>query len=295
MASISLGRYMPYKSFLHRLDARIKLFSMIILMVAVFFKFSSVGMNFIVYGIIALLILIFMLIAHLRVRDLFRQLKAIWFMVIFLLIMNLFTYRAPNDTILFSFWGLDIYQGPIIQTAYIFLRLVLMISITMVLTATTRPLDLTYAFEWYMYPLKIIRFPVHEVAMTISITLRFIPTLLEETGRIMKAQSSRGVDFKHGKLKEKLRAVVALVVPLFVSAFQRSADLANAMEARGYDPQGKRTRYRLLKWTWSDSLALIFMLIILGGVITVKVLNFDFSPALISLYQIVANWIRSLF
>ena len=97
-----------------------------------------------------------------------------------------------------------------------------MISLTMVLTATTKPMDLTYAFEWYMTPLKVIRFPVHEIAMTISIALRFIPTLLDETDRIMKAQSSRGVDFKHGKISSRLKAIVSLIIPLFISSFKRS-------------------------------------------------------------------------
>lgn len=292
MANISLGRYTPYNSPIHRLDVRIKLFGMLLLMIAVFFRFASVGMNFIVYGMIAIFVLILMALARIRVLQLFKQLKAIWFMVLFLFIMNLITYRTPDDRILFSLWGLDIYLGPIIQTAYIFVRLVLMLAITMVLTATTRPLDLTYAFEWYLYPLKWIRFPVHEVAMTISITLRFIPTLLDETGRIMKAQASRGVDFKHGKFKEKIRAIVSLIVPLFVSAFLRSSDLANAMEARGYDPQGKRTRYRVLKWHFNDLFALIFALAFFIGVILLKVYGLDFAPAVGDFFQMIGGYLK---
>jgi energy-coupling factor transport system permease protein len=140
-----------------------------------------------------------------------------------------------------------------------------MIALTLIITASTRPLDLTYAIEWYLTPWKIIRFPSHEVAMTMSIALRFIPTLLEETYRIMKAQASRGVDFVHGKLKEKLRAIVSLIVPLFISAFQRSEELANAMEARGYDPSATRTRYRELTWHRRDFVALVMMLVYLGG------------------------------
>lgn len=162
--------------------------------------------------------------------------------------------------------------GPIIQTFYIFFRLVLLLALTMVLTGTTRPLDLTYALEWYMHPLKVIRFPVHEIAMTISLALRFIPTLLDETGRIMKAQESRGVDYKKGKIKEKLRAIVSLIVPLFISAFQRSDDLTNAMEARGYNPQGVRSRYRVLKWRGADTIALICVLLVLGGFIAIRVI-----------------------
>ncbi|MCH4235802.1 MAG: energy-coupling factor transporter transmembrane protein EcfT, partial [Bacilli bacterium] len=253
MQNITLGRYIPFNSFIHRADPRLKLFSVIMIMVMVFFRFSSTEMNFIMYGILGLLILVLMLIAHIRIRSLFRQLKALWMMMIILLIINIFTFRTAGDKVWFTLFNYSFYYAPFIQTAYIFLRLVLMIALTMVLTGTTRPLDLTYALEWYMYPLKFIHFPVHEVAMTISIALRFIPTLLDETGRIMKAQESRGVDFKKGKIKERLRAIVALIIPLFISAFQRSDDLANAMEARGYNPSAKRTRYRILKWRLADT------------------------------------------
>ena len=117
-----------------------------------------------------------------------------------------------------------------------------MIALTMVLTSTTKPMDLTYAIEWYLTPLKLVKFPSHIVAMTLSIALRFIPTLLDETHRIMKAQASRGVDFDHGGLIKRLSAIVSLIIPLFVSAIGRSEELSNAMEARGYDPYGKRSR-----------------------------------------------------
>ena len=120
-----------------------------------------------------------------------------------------------------------------------------MLGLTLVLTATTKPLELTNALEWFMKPLKVIKFPVHEIAMTISLALRFIPTLLEETDRIMKAQASRGVDFQNGKFSEKFRAIISLIVPLFISALQRSEELANAMEARGYDPSAERTKFRV--------------------------------------------------
>ena len=149
-----------------------------------------------------------------------------------------------------------------------------MVSLTLILTSTTKPMDLTYGLEWLMTPLKVLHFPVHEVAMTISLALRFIPTLLDETDRIMKAQASRGVDFQEGKLSEKIRAIVSLIVPLFISAFQRSDELANAMEARGYDPSKKRTRYRLLKWKTRDTLSMIFILVIFGATLALSILGF---------------------
>jgi energy-coupling factor transport system permease protein len=196
-------------------------------------------------------------------------------MMVFLLVIIIFTFQRCGGNIWFTIGTFAIRDIAIYQTLYIFLRLVLMIALTTVLTASTKPLDLTYAIEWYMAPLKYVRFPVHEIAMTISIALRFIPTLLDETGRIMRAQESRGVDFKGGKLKEKLRAIVALIVPLFVSALQRSDELANAMIARGYDPRAKRTRYRILRFTWRDTVVLISSLVILTGVILLLVYRID--------------------
>lgn len=291
MQNITLGRYIPFNSPIHRADPRFKLFATILFMCLVFIKFTSTPMNFIMYLLLGLIIFVLMMIARVKISSLFRQLKALWIMMIILLIINIFTYRTTDDQIWFYLFSYPIYYGPFIQTFYIFARLVLMIALTMVLTGTTRPLDLTYALEWYMAPLKIIHFPVHEVAMTISIALRFIPTLLDETGRIMKAQESRGVDFRHGKIKERLRAIVALIIPLFISAFQRSDELANAMEARGYDPQAKRTRYRILHWHAGDTLAFIGSLLVLSGFIYLSVARVDFWVFLLKFFV----WVGGLF
>jgi len=274
MNNLALGRYIPYNSAIHRLDPRLKLFALIVLMVGIFLKFANVAMNFIMYGIIFMFIAGLMLVSHIRFRSLFKQLKALWIMITFLLIIN--TIVPNSGPVAFSIGSWNIYWNAIFQTLYIVIRLILMIAVTMVLTSTTRPLDLTYAIEWYLLPLKVIRFPTHEIAMTISIALRFIPTLLDETFRIMKAQASRGVDFVSGKLSEKIRAIVSLIVPLFISAFQRSEELANAMEARGYNPSGKRTRYRVMKWKWADTFGLSLSVIFLGGIITLVVMKVDF-------------------
>ena len=259
MASITLGRYMPYNSLMHRLDPRIKLFAMIGLMVSIFLRFGSVWTDLSLYGLIWILIAVIMRMTKIKFSQLYRQLKPLWLMLLFLLLINVLLPNTQEISGYLNLGGIKIYYAALLQTFYIVFRLVLMIALTLVITASTRPLDLTYAIEWYLSPLKVIRFPSHEVAMTMSIALRFIPTLLEETYRIMKAQASRGVDFMHGKLKEKLSAMVSLIVPLFISAFQRSEELANAMEARGYDPSAKRTRYRELTWHRRDTFALLFM------------------------------------
>jgi len=276
MKNISLGRYIPTNSFIHKADPRIKFLTLIVFMVLIFLKFATPAMDFIMYGIYAVVIFSLMKLAKLRIFPIFKQLKNLWFMMLFLLIINIFTFQRSGGNVLFMIGNFAIKDIAIYQTLYIFIRLMLMIALTTLLTASTKPLDLTYAIEWYMAPLRIIRFPVHEIAMTISIALRFIPTLLDETGRIMRAQESRGVDFKGGKLKEKLRAIIALIVPLFVSALQRSDELANAMIARGYDPRAKRTRYRLLSFSWRDAFILVFATIILTGVILLRVFAIDF-------------------
>ena len=237
-----LGRYVNHNSFIHRMDPRNKILCLIALMVAIFFSFETYQMTFVVGGALATFIIAILFIARVKILDVFKSLRVLWFFVLLLMIINVFAPPAGASNIAFHIGKVNIYWEAIYQSLKIILRLVLMIMLTMVLTATTKPLDLTYALEWYMTPLKFIKFPVHEIAMTISIALRFIPTLLDETDRIMKAQSSRGVDFKHGKISSRLRAIISLIIPLFVSSFQRSEELADSMEARGYDPKAKRTR-----------------------------------------------------
>lgn len=275
MNNITLGKYVPYNSLIHKLDPRFKIFAMILLMVGVFLSFSSIWMNFIIYGLLLAFIITIMFISHVKLSSLFKQLKFMWFMILFLLIINMMVPGNPDLGYIQITSSWKIYFSAIYNTLYIAIRLVIMLAISLVLTSTTTPLELTGALEWYMYPLKYIKFPVHEIAMTISLALRFIPTILEETDKIMKAQASRGVDFQRGKLKEKIRAIISLIIPLFISAFQRSEDLANAMEARGYNPQAKRTRYRVNKWKVRDSFALVFIILVFAGLLTLVFTKFD--------------------
>jgi len=258
MMNIALGRYVPTNTIIHKIDPRTKILGLIALLVCIFLKIGFLG-----YVFMGIVILILLILSKINILSIFKSLKTMWFMILFLTFFNVFIIK--DGGIWFSIWGLDVYKGAIIQSVMIMVRLVYMISITTILTSTTKPLDLTYALEWYFKPLKIIHFPAHEIAMTISIALRFIPTLLEETEKIMKAQASRGVDLQEGKLKEKISAVVSLIIPLFISAFQRSEELANAMEARGYNPTGKRTRYRLLSFHIRDLFTLVFCLAIIAG------------------------------
>ena len=257
MNNITLGRYIPYDTIIHKLDPRTKIISMILLLVCVFLPIGYIG-----FGALLLLIFTLLKVAKVKVSSIFKSLKPMWFMMIFILIINMFLIQEGE--VLFVLFNRPFYVKAFTQTLMIIIRLILMISVTSVLTATTKPLDLTYGLEFFMTPLKVIKFPAHEIAMTISIALRFIPTILEETQKIMKAQASRGVDLQDGTLKEKIGAIISLIIPLFISAFQRSEELANAMEARGYNPSAKRTRYRILKFSKKDVYSLIISVLVLG-------------------------------
>lgn len=283
MKNLVLGRYSAYDSFVHKLDPRNKIMCLVVLMVAVFFEYQDYSLTFIMGGILFFFIVILMIVSHISFVSLLKSLVSLWFLILVLFIINVLVpvKNAESLGVAFYIGNFPIYLLSIFQSLKIVIRLILMLSLTLVLSATTSPLDMTFAFEWFMNPLKVIHFPAHEIAMTLSIALRFIPTLLNETERIMKAQSSRGVDFKHGKLSSRFKAIVALIVPLFISAFQRSEELADAMEARGYDPKAKRTRYHTFHWSADDTYSLLFCNILLGGVIYVSVAKLTLDTPLV--------------
>ena len=285
MTNITFGRYSPYNTFTHKLDARNKILLVILLVVGIFFQYKVWSTTLLMSGIYLILVIIFMIISRVSFLDLLSSLKGLWLLIIFMFAIYIFipnsNYSGP---VAFNI-GFDVYWQAIYQAGYIILRLILMMAVMMVLTSTTKPMDLTYGFEWYMTPLKVFKFPVHAVAMTLSIALRFIPTLLEESERIMKAQASRGVDFNRGGLGKRFKAIISLIIPLFVSAIDRSEELSNAMEVRGYDPRAKRTRYRVLRFTWRDLLAFLFVGALFAGIIVLFVYD-KRSGTGISLFQV---------
>lgn len=260
MNNIALGKYLPLNSIIHQMDPRAKIGAMLIIMIAIFIPAGYLG-----YAIIGAIVVMVALLAKLKLSFLWRAMKPMLFMLVFLFIINLLVIREGD--VLFTIFGFSVYSEAIFQTLYIVIRLALMIIITTILTATTKPLELTLGIEDLLKPFQIIHVPAHEIAMMISIALRFIPTLIEETQRIMKAQASRGVDMEEGKLMEKVKAILSLIVPLFVSAFQRAEDLAYAMEARGYIPNRTRTRYKQLKMQAKDYVLLLGSVAVLLGMI----------------------------
>ena len=269
MNNIALGRYLPLTSIIHNMDPIAKIGAMLLMMVAIFIPAGYTG-----YIIIGIAVVLTALLAKLKLSFLWRAMKPMLFMLSFLLIINLLVVRSGDVLITIGSW--NIYTDALTQTLYIVIRLALMIMITTILTATTKPLELTLGIEDLLKPFKVIGVPAHDIAMMISIALRFIPTLIEETQRIMKAQASRGVDMENGKLMEKVKAILSLIVPLFVSAFQRAEELAYAMEARGYIPSRPRTRYKQLKMHGKDVALLLLSVLILVGMIVLSMTDLGF-------------------
>ena len=241
---ITLGQYYPVKSFVHDLDPRVKIILTIAFIVAVF-----VGSSLWCAIPITLFILLAAWAAHLPVKLLLKGIKPLRIILIFTFILNLFF------TVLLAVWKIRITQEGLLMACRFSLRLVFLVTGASILTLTTQPVVLTDGMERLMSPLAKIGFPAHELAMMMSIALRFIPTLLEEADKIMKAQMARGADFESGNLIQRAKAMVPLLVPLFVSAFRRAGDLAMAMEARCYHGGQGRTRLRVLKITWKDLVA----------------------------------------
>ena len=278
MNDLTFGRYAPFNTITHKLDPRNKIFLMILFLVAIFLRVNTWSSALIITGILFLILVLAMIVSRVNFLQLFKSLGGMWILILFLLIIYIFIPNASYnpDHIAFYIGTYGVNYDAFYQSGYIILRLIMMIMITMILTATTKPMDLTYAIEWYLTPLKLVKFPSHIVAMTLSIALRFIPTLLDETNRIMKAQASRGVDFNRGGIFKRIGALTSLIIPLFVSSISRSEELSNAMEARGYDPYAKRSRYRILRFGWLDLVALLFMLMVFGGVLALKIIDANF-------------------
>lgn len=271
----TLGKYVNNNTFIHKLDPRGKFIMLIVLMIVVFLINPSINNYNIVgwggYGLFLFILLALYKIAKLKFKMIFNSLKPMWFMLIFLFIVNIFVYK-DGILLLPKWWIFEIHLDAILQTLKIFLRLLLLIMLSTLFTATTKPLDITIAIDDLFAWLKVFKVNVSILSMTISLALRFIPTILDETYKIMKAQSSRGVDFKNGKLKEKIVAITSLIIPLFISAISRSDELANALTARNYNPLATRSKYRKLKWQVRDTFSIIFSFLSLAFAITLLIL-----------------------
>ncbi len=263
MKSIALGQYYASDSVLHRLDPRTKVLLGVLYIVCTF-----LCKNIIAFGVLLLSGIFLIVLAKIPFRIILRSLKPIIFIMLFTVIINVFW--TQGETLLFGWKFINIYLEGLYNALFMAIRIITLITGTsLFLTYTTTPIQLTDAIERLLCPLKKIKVPVHEFAMMITIALRFVPTLIDETDRIMSAQKARGADFSNGSLVKRAKALIPILIPLFVSAFRRADELATAMECRCYHGGDGRTKMTVTKMRASDIFALIF--IIMFGALLVAI------------------------
>lgn len=249
-----IGRYIPGNSLMHKLDPRVKLVGLIVMMLLVFAA-TDVTTNIVMIAVVTSLVFL----TGISLGIFLRGLKPMIAIIIFTVALQiLFTHTGD---VLWSFGPLALTTGGLSNAAYIFVRFLLIIFLSTILTLTTQPLAITDAMEALLKPVRNI-LPVHEIALMLSIALRFVPTLLEEADKIMNAQRARGVDFSEGNILERVKSFIPVLIPLFISAFNRAYDLATAMEARGYKGGEGRTKYRQLHWGKLDTLASVCLAVL---------------------------------
>lgn len=257
---ITIGQYYPADSFIHRLDPRLKIIGVMVYIIAAFFVRTYIGMAVLLGLLIAVVAA-----SRLPVRLILRGMKAIYVLLFITFIFNAFL--SGGQTEIFKLWIFRLTTEGLQRAVFMAIRLMLLITGASILTLTTTPISLTDGIERLLSPLARLRFPAHEVAMMMTIALRFIPTLMEETDRIIKAQSARGASFDEGGLIKRAKAVVPLLVPLFVSAFRRADELAMAMEARCYSGGEGRTRLHVLKYGKNDAFAGVVLALFVGMIV----------------------------
>ena len=263
LKDITLGQFFPGTTLIHRLDPRAKLLCVVLYIVALFTCKTWVG-----YALVAAMLFIAIRISKVGRRALTKGLKPVYFILLFTGIMNLF-FTAGEPIV--DVWLLrNISWAGVEHAAAMVLRIVMLIMGTFLLTYTTSPISLTDALERLLSPLKKLKLPVHELAMMMSIALRFIPTLIEETDKIMSAQKARGADFESGNIFQRAKALVPILVPLFVSAFRRADELATAMECRCYHGGDGRTALHVLRYALRDVVAIAVFFLLAAGIIVLR-------------------------
>ena len=263
LKDITLGQFFPGDTIAHRLDPRTKLLLVVLFIVALF-----QAKGWVAYGVLTLTVAVCMTVSHIRPKTIFKGLKPMIFILALTGVLNIF---YTEGTPILPGWIIT-WEG-IARAIQMVLRIVLLITGTFLLTYTTSPIALTDGLELLLKPLKKLRFPVHEMTIMMSMALRFIPTLIEETDKIMSAQKARGADFETGSLMDRAKALLPVLVPLFVSAFRRADELAVAMESRCYHGGEGRTRMKQLIFQGRDYIALALGILLLAGIIGLKKLG----------------------
>ncbi|HEM6252341.1 TPA: energy-coupling factor transporter transmembrane protein EcfT [Streptococcus suis] len=263
MDKLILGRYIPGDSIIHRLDPRSKLLAMFGFLLMIFWANNLVTNALLIAFVLGMVVL-----SRIRLSFFINGLKPMIGIILFTTFFQVFF--TPGATLLWEFWIFKLSVEGLQQAAIIFVRFVLIIFFSTLLTLTTTPLSLADGIESGLAPLKKLKVPVHEIGLMLSMSLRFVSTLMDDTTRIMNAQRARGVDFNEGNLIQKVRSVIPILIPLFASSFKRADALATAMEARGYQGGDGRTKYRILEWKLADTLAILVMLALAGLLFILK-------------------------
>lgn len=260
LANITIGQYFPGDSILHKLDPRGKIILTVCFMTGVFLVKYITG-----YLFIGLFVGICIAVSGINAKLIINSLKPVWFLIVFTFVLNIFF--STSGKVIWEWKFLRLTESGLSTAFFLSIRFIFLIIGTSLLTFTTSPISLTDGLEMLLSPLKKVGFPSHELAMMMTIALRFIPTIIEETDKIMAAQKARGADFESGNLLRRAKALIPLLVPLFVGAFRRADELAVAMECRCYRGGDGRTRMRQLHLTLSDGLAGVLCLLVFGGAI----------------------------
>ena len=263
---VIFGQYYPQKSFVHRMDPRAKIVLMIAYIVAIF-----VADNFFGLAAVTLFLIVTVIFSLVPFGSVLRSVKMILFLIIFTAILNLFFYSTEGVHLIWQWGILTLSWESIVNMIFLAFRLFLLVMGTSILTLTTAPVELTDGIESLLKPLKYIKFPVHELALIMSIALRFIPTLMDETNRIIAAQKARGADFETGGLFKRAKAMIPVLIPLLVSAFRRAEELGDAMDARCYSGAKGRTKYKKLTFTWRDLAATLVVAALITGIVLLNV------------------------
>ena len=263
LKDITLGQYFPGQSVIHRLDPRTKLTMLVVYIVALFLAEGWVS-----YGLVFLFLAVVIRLSTIPLKSILRGMKPLVMILIFTGVLNLFF--TQDGEVLVKFWVLTVTSGGLSRALMMMARILMLISGTFLLTYTTSPIALTDGLEALMNPLKKVGVPVHELSMMMCIALRFIPTLIEETDKIMSAQKARGADFESGNIFQRARALVPILVPLFISAFRRADELATAMECRCYQGGEGRTKMKQLHYHREDFLSYCAGAVLLVAVIVLK-------------------------
>ena len=267
MKGIAFGQYYPAKSVMHRLDPRMKIVIGILYIVA-----SFLCKNVFSFALLLVSALFLIIVSRIPVRVVLRSIKAIIFIMLFTAVLNVFWTKGEANELLFSWKFINIYISGLYNAAFIVVRIVSMIIGTGIfLTYTTTPIQLTDGLEQLLSPLKVFHIPVHEFAMMMTIALRFIPTIIEETEKIMSAQKARGADFASGSIAKRAKALTPVLIPLFISAFRRAGELATAMTCRCYRGGKGRTRLNVLRFSFRDFAALFVIIAFGGGIILLNI------------------------